>query len=371
MPVAGAGRSRRVPSSRRISSRRAPISSPASASSPMRPSNTRSQKRRRARGSSSVRRTCSRKTSAKRASRPIAAGSARSISARSRRASAGAAPPVEMAMVIGARSTIAGMMKLESVGPVDDVHRQAALLGGERDARLQRLVVAGDDDQRHAGEIVVVEGAARPRDAALGDQLGDLAHDRVGDQRHLGAGRQQQLDLARRRLGAADDQRAAALQGQEEGKGLHHAAFSRRAARSSARRSRDGRSRNWCRRAWRAPTAASEVAPSAIAAVTAAQRHAEAGADLAAAIGGIATMQQHVALLDRETVHRHERREAIARRARRATGRAPAPPRAGRRRSPRPRPARRSSHGPGIGRAHRRRQRLLRDAQAAARPPAR
>jgi hypothetical protein len=63
-----------------------------------------------------VRRTCSRKISAKRARRPIAAGSVRSISARSRRASAGAAPPVEMAMVIGARSTIAGMIKLESLG---------------------------------------------------------------------------------------------------------------------------------------------------------------------------------------------------------------------------------------------------------------
>src|SRR4051812_46171052 len=42
-------------------------------------------------------------------------------------------------------------------------------------------------------------------------------------------------------------------------------------------------------------------------------RHAEAGAYLAAAIGRITAMQQHVALFDREAVHRHERREAIAR----------------------------------------------------------
>src|SRR5215218_1088011 len=42
-------------------------------------------------------------------------------------------------------------------------------------------------------------------------------------------------------------------------------------------------------------------------------RHAEASADLARAIGGIATVQQHVALVDRKAVYRHERREAIAR----------------------------------------------------------
>ena len=113
---AGRRAARCARSSSRINSRRAAISSPASASSPMRPANTRSQNSRRARGLSSVRRTWSRKISAKRARRPIAAGSARSISARSARASAGAAPPVEMAMVIGARSTIAGMMKLDSSG---------------------------------------------------------------------------------------------------------------------------------------------------------------------------------------------------------------------------------------------------------------
>ncbi len=45
-----------------------------------------------------------------------------------------------------------------------------------RHARCQRLVVGGDDHQRHAGKIVVVEAAAGPRDARLGDQLGDLAH---------------------------------------------------------------------------------------------------------------------------------------------------------------------------------------------------
>ena len=116
----------RAPSRSLISSRRAPISSPAKASSPMRPSKTLSQKRRRARGWSSVRRTCTRKISAKRASRPIAAGMARSISARRRRARAGAAPPVEMAMVIGDRSTIAGMMKLDSFG------RSTTLTGTQR-----------------------------------------------------------------------------------------------------------------------------------------------------------------------------------------------------------------------------------------------
>ena len=46
----------------------------------------------------------------------MVAGNARSISARIFRASAGAVPAVEMATVIGPRSTIAGMMKLESFG---------------------------------------------------------------------------------------------------------------------------------------------------------------------------------------------------------------------------------------------------------------
>ena len=129
-----------------------------------------------------MRRTCTRKISAKRASRPIAAGRARSISARMRRASAGAAPPVEMAMVTGARSTIAGMMKLDRRGRSTTFTGMLRCCAACDTRACQRLVFGRHDHQRHAREIAVVEGAAGPRDARIGDQLGDLAHHRVGDQ---------------------------------------------------------------------------------------------------------------------------------------------------------------------------------------------
>ena len=88
---------------------------------------------------------------------------ARSISARSRRASAGAAPPVEMAMVMGARSTIAGMMKLESAG------RSTTFTGRQRcwaacDTRACSASSSdAHDHQRHAGEIAVVEACGLPK----------------------------------------------------------------------------------------------------------------------------------------------------------------------------------------------------------------
>ncbi len=198
-----------------MSSRRAAISSPASASSPTLPSNTRSQNRRRARGSSSVRRTWFRKISAKRASRPIAAGNARSISARSLRASAGA----ESAGRDGDRDRPAiddrRHDEAREGGTVDHVHRHALRLGKLRDPRLQRLVGGRDDDQCYARQVSLVEGPAGPADAGVGDELGDLAGHRFGDQRYLRTGRQQELDLARRVIGAADDQHTTTLQRQE------------------------------------------------------------------------------------------------------------------------------------------------------------
>ena len=49
--------------------------------------------------------------------------------------------------------------------PIDDIHRHATLLGGMRHARLQGLVGGGDDHQRHAGEIVLVEATTGPGNA--------------------------------------------------------------------------------------------------------------------------------------------------------------------------------------------------------------
>ena len=152
---------------------------------------------------------------------------------------------------------------------VDHVHRYRAALGRQRYARLQLLVFGSHEDQRHAGEVGLVESAAGPRDAAVGDELRDLAGDGLGDQRHLRAGGHEQLDLARRRLTAAHHQDAAVLQGHEKWKGLDHAAFLSRAARKSCRIS--GRQEPQLVPARvAAPTASSVVAPSATALSTAA-----------------------------------------------------------------------------------------------------
>ena len=136
MHHAGGGLRRRLraPSSRRISSRRAPISSPASASSPTRPSNTRSQKRRRARGSR------------KRAAHLVAEdlGEAREAADRGRQRALdlGAQPARQRGRGAAGRDGDGDRPAIDDRGhdearqrrTVDDVHRQAAPLGGVRDA---------------------------------------------------------------------------------------------------------------------------------------------------------------------------------------------------------------------------------------------
>ena len=112
--------------------------------------------------------------------------------------------------------------------PIDDVHRHAALLGGLRHARLQRLVVGGDDHQRHAGEIAFVEGATCPGDAVRRRSFGRSRRPRC---RRSGSPARRPTAAARPcapPLGAADHQHVAVLQGEEEREALHHAAFRRR-----------------------------------------------------------------------------------------------------------------------------------------------
>ena len=89
-------------------------SRPESTISPIGPSITSSQKRRRASGSAKRRLESARKRAARLARRPKANGTSASIMLRSLRASTGDAPPVEIAICSGGRSTSEGMMKLDS-----------------------------------------------------------------------------------------------------------------------------------------------------------------------------------------------------------------------------------------------------------------
>ena len=136
---------------------------------------------------------------------------------RSRRASAGAAPSVEMAMVIGARSTIAGMMKLDR--PAGRRRSPAGSAGGRhaRRARLHGFVVGGDDRQRHAVQRIVVEVASDPCHRAPSAMSRAISPTTLSATRVTAPGREQ-ADLARRRLGAADNERALVLRGEEQGK---------------------------------------------------------------------------------------------------------------------------------------------------------
>ena len=138
-PCRGAGAVvARAPSSSRISSRRAAISSPASASSPTRPCEhaipEAAARARLGRACGAPGRGRSRRSAPAGRSRPARRARSRRAACR---ASAGAAPPVEMAMVIGARSTIAGMMKLESAGRSTTLTGRQRCLRGLRHARLQ------------------------------------------------------------------------------------------------------------------------------------------------------------------------------------------------------------------------------------------
>ena len=196
---------------------RARPSSPASTDSATGPSKKPSQKRRRAVPSGSSPRTALRKLSAKQASRPRREGSSRSIASRSRRASTGAAPPLEMATTMGSRSTIAGMMKLEFPGPVDDIDRQARLARRRGHPVVHRIEAGGREDDGLAADIAVDEAAALQDGAGALDLRRDAGrHD--GDP---GARLLQQPELAQRQLTAPHDQGGTVLQIEKDRKILH------------------------------------------------------------------------------------------------------------------------------------------------------
>ena len=136
--------------------------------------------------------------------------------------------------------------------PVDDVHRHAALLGGMRYARLQRLVVGGHDHQRHARKVVVVEAAAGPGDARRRRSAGRSRRRpcrRSGSpaRRPTAAAR----PCARPRSVPPTTSTWRSCRVRKSGKVCISAASAawRGAPRAAGRGFRDGRSRSWCRRA--------------------------------------------------------------------------------------------------------------------------
>ena len=100
----------------------------------------------------------------KRARAPRRAGSRASICSRTPRASTGAAPAELTATMSGERSMIAGKMKVESSGIIDDVDRNAARAGRRGDGRVHRALVGGRDDGDRTVEELRREGGGTVRE---------------------------------------------------------------------------------------------------------------------------------------------------------------------------------------------------------------
>ena len=200
---------------------------PASASAPLRtarrkgPCSRRSQRRRRARASGMLLATTARSDWACWASTPKLAGSQVSSRVLISRASTGAAPSVPIATVTGARSTMAGMMKVESSGASTTLTGMPRALAARETAASSCAVAGGGIDEALALEVAGEEHAQHDPDGVALLQLAQLVGDGLGDDGDVGAGLQQQPHLLRRLLAAADHQHVRLVEVGKEGKVLH------------------------------------------------------------------------------------------------------------------------------------------------------
>ena len=220
----------------------------ASASAPLRtawrngPCSNRSHRRRRARGSVSALARRWRSAWARAASTPRWAGSSASMRARISRASTGAAPSVPIATVTGERSTMAGVMKVDSSGasttltgmpsawPPCETRRRA------RGRRSRRRRAAAP----HVGRG---RGAAAADGPALGQGV-DLVANRLGHHRDAGLRLAQQPQLLRRLLAAAGHEHGGGVEIGEHGEIVHGDLASRATDSEPPTLDRAG---GWCR----------------------------------------------------------------------------------------------------------------------------
>ena len=157
---------------------------------------------------------------------------------RTRRASTGAAPPLETAITSGERSTIAGTMKLERSASSTTLTRTLRARAAVGDARVDGGVVRGGDHQHDPVELRSSNSrrepaTLRPRRAAAvaswpagaGREAATRNHscDVRRDHSHVGARLEQQPHLALGHLAAADDEHAAAAQVREQREVAHRA----------------------------------------------------------------------------------------------------------------------------------------------------
>ena len=189
---------------------------PASSSAPRRtarrkgPCSSRSHRRRRARGSATVLATVSRRPWARLASVPKLAGSRVSSRVLISRASTGAAPSVPIATVTGERSTMAGMMKVESAGASTTLTGMPRALAARETAASSSAIAGCGIDEALALEVARQERrAAGSTMALISASSASSSTTALGDDGDARAGLAQQAHLLRGLLAAADDEHVA------------------------------------------------------------------------------------------------------------------------------------------------------------------
>lgn len=112
-------------------------------------------------------------------------------------------------------------MKSEKLGAIDDVHRHTRVPRRLGDALVELGLAACRNRKRAPAQVARDEAPALPIDAALGGERRDLGRRLARDDANARAGLEQEAQLLRRRLAAADDEEIAPIEREEGGKIIH------------------------------------------------------------------------------------------------------------------------------------------------------
>ena len=162
------------------------------------------------------------------ASVPKLAGSSVSSRVLISRARTGAAPSVAIATVTGARSTMAGMMKVESSGASTTLTGMPRALAARETAASSSAVAGRGIDEALALQVAGQERAQHDPDRVLLLELAQLVGDGLGDDGDVRAGLAQQPHLLRGLLAAADHEHVRLVEIGKEGEIAHGPSGSRR-----------------------------------------------------------------------------------------------------------------------------------------------